>query len=306
MSYQSRLDRAFENAPVLPLNKCSRYVIISDCHRGNGTSNDNFLKNQNLYFTALNHYYAHGFTYIELGDGDELWENRKMSQIIEIHNNVFWLLSLFYKENRLYMIYGNHDMEKKKKGYGQLACSSYFCTQTQRMQPLFPSLKFHEGIILESACQSYRLFLTHGHQADLLNSTLWELARFLVRYFWKPLERFGVLDPTSAAKNYTHKDKMEQRLSNYAEKIQQPLITGHTHRPRLDPSSPYYINTGSCVHPRCITCLEIEHGEITLVKWALSVRKDRTLCVAREILSRFTEQFLINQSLTRSANQIVE
>ena len=71
MSYRSRIERAFENAPVLPLNRCSRYVIISDCHRGCGTSNDNFLKNQNLYFTALNHYYAQGFTYIELGDGDE-------------------------------------------------------------------------------------------------------------------------------------------------------------------------------------------------------------------------------------------
>ena len=117
MSYDSRLSRAFHNAPVLPLHMRSRYVLISDCHRGSGNSNDNFLKNQNLYFTALKHYYDCGFTYIELGDGDELWENRKMSQIIEIHNNVFWLLSLFYNAGRLYLIYGNHDMEKKKSGY---------------------------------------------------------------------------------------------------------------------------------------------------------------------------------------------
>ena len=126
MSYFSRLSRVFENAPELPLNKYSRYAIISDCHRGKGDSNDNFLKNENLYFTALTHYYEHGFTYIELGDGDELWENRKMSQIIEIHNNVFWLLSLFYRQNRLYMVYGNHDMEKKKRGYSSSVCSSFF------------------------------------------------------------------------------------------------------------------------------------------------------------------------------------
>ncbi len=285
MSYFSRLSHAFENAPVLPLTMGSRYAIISDCHRGSGNSNDNFLKNHNLYFTALNHYYARGFTYIELGDGDELWENRRMSQIIEIHNNVFWLLSLFHRQSRLYMVYGNHDMVKKKKQYSKTFCASYFCTDTQCQQTLFPDLTFHEGIILENTSMNYRLYLTHGHQADIMNSTFWKLTRFLVRYLWKPLERFGVLDPTSAARNYTVKDKMEQRLSSYATMQQKPIIAGHTHRPHLDPDSLFYMNTGSCVHPRCITCLEIERGKITLVKWTLSVKKDRTLYVAREVLS---------------------
>lgn len=287
MSYYSRLSNAFKNAPVLPLNMCCRYAIISDCHRGSGNSNDNFLKNENLYFTALNHYYSQGFTYIELGDGDELWENRRMSQIIEVHNNVFWLLSLFYQHNRLYMIYGNHDMEKKHRRYSNSVCSSFFYTDTQCTQPLFPDLQFYEGLILENPCKDYQLFLTHGHQADFFNSALWKFNRFLVRYVWKPLEHFGVLDPTSAAKNYTHKDRIEQRLSNYAESNHTPLITGHTHRPRLDSSAPYYINTGSCVHPSCITCLEIERGVLTLVKWTLSVKKDRTLYVVREILSQY-------------------
>ena len=250
MSYFSRLSRVFENAPELPLNKYSRYAIISDCHRGKGDSNDNFLKNENLYFTALTHYYEHGFTYIELGDGDELWENRKMSQIIEIHNNVFWLLSLFYRQNRLYMVYGNHDMEKKKRGYSSSVCSSFFCTDTQCSQSLFPKLSFYEGIILKSACYDCQLYLTHGHQADFFNSTLWKFNRFLVRYVWRTLEHFGVLDPTSAAKNYTHKDRIEQRLGDYAQRTQRTLMTGHTHRPRLDPAAPYYMNTGSCVHPR--------------------------------------------------------
>lgn len=287
MSYYSRLTRAFENAPVLPLTCRSRYAIISDCHRGRGDSNDNFLKNQNLYFTALTHYYEEGFTYIELGDGDELWENRHMSQIIEIHNNVFWLLSLFHQQNRLYMIYGNHDMEKKKKGYGRSLCASYFCTETQCRQPLFPELPFYESIMLENSPGNFRLYLTHGHQADFFNSTFWKLNRFLVRYVWRPLEHFGVSDPTSAAKNYTHKDRIEQRLSRYAALSHRHLITGHTHRPRLDPHEPYYMNTGSCVHPRCITCMEIDKGILSLVKWTLSVKKDRTLYVAREILSQF-------------------
>ncbi len=286
MSYTSRLSHAFWDAPVLSLSPCSRFCLISDCHRGAGANGDNFLKNQNLYFTALKYYYAHGFTYIELGDGDELWENRRMSQIIDIHNNVFWLLSLFYRQKRLYLLYGNHDMEKRKAGYADRICGTYFCTDTQCRQALFPGLVFHEGLILENACRGDRIYLTHGHQADFWNSTGWKLTRFLVRYLWRPLERFGVLDPTSAAKNYKRKDRVEKRLTDYAEETGYPLITGHTHRPRLDASSPLYMNTGSCVHPRCITCMEIEAESITLVKWTYDTRQDRTLYVSREVLSR--------------------
>ena len=287
MSYQSRIRHAFENAPIFPLNNQTRYVLFSDCHRGDGSSNDNFLKNQNLYFTALRHYYNRGFTYVELGDGDELWENRKMSQIIELHSDVFRLLSLFYRRNRLIMLYGNHDMEKKKKNYSDTVCASYFCTESQCTESLFPGLKFYEGILLENPCSGLRLYLTHGHQADFFNSTCWKLTRFLVRYFWRPFERFGVLDPTSAAKNYVHKDQIEHRLSSYASENEITLITGHTHRPRLHASSPYYMNTGSCVHPSCITCMEIEYNKISLVKWALSVRCDQTLFVERTVLSDY-------------------
>ena len=92
MGYETRISKAFEGALKLPLSDNSKYVLFSDCHRGVGTSNDNFLKNQHLYFAALQHYYQNNFTYIELGDGDELWENRSFNRILEIHSNVFWLL----------------------------------------------------------------------------------------------------------------------------------------------------------------------------------------------------------------------
>lgn len=284
MSLESRLSRSFQSAPVLPLNYHSRYVLFSDCHRGCANSNDNFLKNQNLYFSALQHYYQNGFTYIELGDGDELWENRKIEQIIEVHSNVFWLLTKFAQHNRLYLLYGNHDMVKKKITYSNYHCSSYFCTESQQMQPLFPNLRYYGGVILEDS-SGLRLYLTHGHQADLLNSVFWRLSRFLVRYVWKPLEHIGVLDPTSAAKNNYRKNLTEKRLSSWAEKNQQILITGHTHRPRLNGTESYYFNTGSCVHPRCITCIEIQNRNLTLCKWTINTRLDRTLYVAREILA---------------------
>lgn len=274
MNDDRRLQKAFCHAPRLPLSKRSKYVLISDCHRGSGNSNDNFLKNQHLYFAALEYYYQQGYTYIELGDGDELWENRSIKNIMDIHSDVFCFLSQFARENRLYLLYGNHDMVKRKK----------------RFQPLFSPLCFHEGIILTTGTlpdnmPRISLYLTHGHQASMLNSTLWPLSRFLVRYIWNPLENLGVLDPTSAAKNYRVKNKCETRLNQWAEENRRILITGHTHRPVLPAEPARYYNTGSCVHPRCITCIEIERLSMTLVKWCMNARTDSTLYVAREIIS---------------------
>lgn len=291
MSYTSRLNQAFEGAPRLPLDCRSKYVLVSDCHRGIGTTNDNFLKNQHLYFAALQHYYQAGFTYIELGDGDELWENRSLAQIIETHGNVFDLLSRYQAKNRLYMLYGNHDIVKRSSRYASRHCRTFPCgcgnNPHREQKPLLPDITFYPGIILENHAgpDARDIYLTHGHQADFLNSALWPLSRFLVRYVWKPLEHYGVLDPTSAAKNYTRKHKTERRLQHYAAQNGVTLITGHTHRPALSADSPRYYNSGSCVHPRCITCLEIENMQIRLVKWTMTVHPDMSLYVAREQLA---------------------
>lgn len=291
MSYYSRLKKSFIGAQRLPLNSFTKYVLISDCHRGTGTSNDNFLKNRNLYSAALQYYYRAGFTYIELGDGDELWENRSMKQIIEAHSDIFQLLSSFHRQGRLYMLYGNHDMVKKGRHYTVKNCNTYPCCCGNNPhldnKPLLPEIEFHSGIILENTCfkDAKDIYLTHGHQTDLFNSTLWRLSRFLVRYVWQPMEHFGVLDPTSAAKNYTRKEKTERRLHLFAEKEGLILITGHTHRPTLSETDPYYYNSGSCVHPYSITCLEIEHMRISLIKWVLETRPDMSLYVTRKVLS---------------------
>lgn len=283
MSAKGRLESAFARAPVFSLTPASRYVLFSDCHRGCGTNNDNFLKNQNLYFAALKHYYRRGFIYVELGDGDELWENRSFDTIKSIHNNVFWLLSRFYREGRLIMLYGNHDIVKRSSRFTGRSCTSYPCSTCQE-EELFPGLEFYPGVILKNANCRREVYLTHGHQADFFNSVLWRTSRFLVRYVWKPLEAAGFLDPTSAAKNNTKKKKVEKILSGWADQTGCILITGHTHRPMLD-DSVSYCNTGSCVHPRCVTCIEIEQLKILLVKWTLATRPDRTLYVTRQVLS---------------------
>ena len=270
MGYCTRLTKAFKGAPRLPLNNCSRYVIFSDCHRGTGTSNDNFLKNKPVCYAALKYYYRMGFTYIELGDGDELWENRSFEDIFKAHSEIFEILLILKKQNRLFMTYGNHDLIKKNH------------------PNLFPCMPFYSGIILEGL--NSNVYLTHGHQTDLLNSVFWIFSQFLVRYVWKPLEKIGISDPTSAAKNYKRKKRTEKKLIHWAKKENHILITGHTHRPVLSCKNDYYCNCGSCVHPYAVTCIEIEQKYIKLVKWDISSNPDMLLGVRRTVLNIETLQ----------------
>ena len=265
MSAEERLNQAFINVPILPLSKDSKYVLFSDCHRGDGFSNDNFLKNQNLYLAALQSYERWGFTYLELGDGDELWEGRSFTDIRFMHADIFQILSKLYNNHRLLMLYGNHDLLKKEK-------------------PFLFDFPAYSGCILKNDSSHRDIYLTHGHQADFWNSVLWKVSRFLVRYIWKPLERIGFLAPLSNIQNYSKKQKIEQTLSDWAEKNHCILITGHTHRPMLNKSGVYH-NTGSCVYPGGITCIEINHFQLYLVKWTFKIRLDQSLYVARTVLS---------------------
>ena len=63
------------------------------------------------------------------------------------------------------------------------------------------------------------------------------------------------------------------------------IIAGHTHRPVFPlPQEAPSFNDGSCVHPRCITCIEFNEGYVSLVKWQQQTRADGTLFVGRETL----------------------
>ncbi|WP_312642167.1 metallophosphoesterase [Hydrogenoanaerobacterium sp.] len=281
-----RISQTFRSSHQIPFDDSSKIIIMSDCHRGDGSWADNFAKNQNLFFAALDYYNQQKYTYIELGDGDELWENKKLSDIIEIHGNAFWIMSRFYRDNRLHLLFGNHDMVKKNFRLVENDYNNYYDARQKKYTPLFPGIKIHEGIILRHTSTGKKIFLLHGHQADFLNDTLWRLSRFLVRYFWKPLESVGVKDPTSAAKNYKRKKQVEKKLTKWSVKEEQMLIAGHTHRPVLpDLGEPLYFNDGSCVHPRCITGIEIVRGEILLVKWSYKTKSDGTVYVGRQVLA---------------------
>ncbi|AXT18347.1 serine/threonine protein phosphatase [Flavobacteriaceae bacterium AU392] len=285
-SSKLKLDRAYTNAKVVPFNDTDKFILFSDCHRGDNSFADDFANNRNIYLYALKHYLDEGFTYCELGDGDELWENLKFESIFYAHKDAYMLIKEFYTQQRLHMIWGNHDMVYRNPNYIKKHLSTYFDTRTGKDIPLFKGITYHEALILKHSDTGQKLFLTHGHQADWWNYDFWKWSRAMVRILWKPLQIMGIADPTSPAKNYKEMIRIERRIKKWiVNNNNQLTIVGHTHRPRFpSPDELPFFNDGSCVHPRSITGIEVENGEISLIKWHIATEEDGTLQIDRVLL----------------------
>ncbi|MFD2586447.1 metallophosphoesterase [Croceitalea marina] len=286
MSSFSRLNNAYAAAKRISFNDATKLVFFSDCHRGDNSFADDFANNRNIYFHALNHYYNQGFQYCELGDGDELWENLNFESLFEAHKNVYKLLRQFHLENRLHMVWGNHDMVYRDQAYVDKHLSSYFEPIDGVDKELFEGLTYSEALLLTHEKTGQEIFCMHGHQADWWNYRCWRIGRFLVRILWKPLQVVGIADPTSPAKNYKELIRIEKRIKRWILKKDLKItIAGHTHRPRFpEPGQIPFFNDGSCVHPRSITGIEIENGQISLIKWQIATKPDGTLQIVRLVL----------------------
>ena len=79
---------------MIPFHKDSRFIVLSDCHRGNGAAGDEFACNFLIYKCALEHYLKEGFTYIT-------------------HTSIYDLLRRFHDpdpaKTRYFQVWGNHD-----------------------------------------------------------------------------------------------------------------------------------------------------------------------------------------------------
>jgi len=285
-STKKRLDSAFKNAKIIDFDDSSKFILFSDCHRGDNSFADDFANNRNIYFHALKHYYLENFTYIELGDGDELWENLNFQSLLYAHKNVYMLMKKFYDNARLHLIWGNHDMVYRDHNYVKKHLHSYFNTRTGKKEPLFTGLKYNEAVVLRHCSTKQEIFMCHGHQADWWNFLFWKWSRFMVRILWKPLNVMGIADPTSPAKNYKELIKVEKRTKKWiANNNNLITITGHTHRPRFpEPGDIAFFNDGSCVHPRSITGIEIENGSISLIKWQIDTNDNGALQIVKRVL----------------------
>lgn len=260
-----RLNTIAQRANIVPFDDTSRFVFFSDCHRGDLSSGDVFAANEQLFLKTLAHYYHSGYTYCEVGDGDELWQNRRFCDILRAHSAAFDMLHRFHHQNRLHIIAGNHDVAVP----GQKSISK-------------DGMRAENGITLQHKRTGQRILVTHGHQADISSDRLSPVSRLVVRYIWRYIHDWPITDSfrnmlrrevnlkgLSRAKATARLlSTIEKRLINWVNDSRQMLICGHTHRAcAATPGAPPYFNTGSFVTPGEATGLEIQGGDISLVRW---------------------------------------
>ncbi len=287
MSAEERLTEVYDKAREIPFDDSDKFILFSDCHRGDNSWADEFAHNHNLFLHALQYYFSKEFTYIEVGDGDELWENARFGDIRQAHTQVFCQMQKFHREKRLYLIWGNHDIERRSKKIVGKTLHRWYDRRAKKYESLFEGIELYEGIILKHSRRDKKIFLVHGHQVDLFNDGLWlwRLNWFFHRYFWKYLQLFGIRNPASPAKYFKRAKKIDEKLKQWAETKRQILIAGHTHSYSL--VEPPYFNIGSCVYPFCITGIEIENSQISLIEWRIKVKEeDGTLYADKDMISK--------------------
>jgi predicted phosphodiesterase len=288
----------------LDCNK-DKIIIFSDQHKGGRDLADDFMNAEKNYLAALNYYYDNGYSFINLGDCEELWENTP-KVVMEKNQVTLAAEARFQEDGRYYRIYGNHDLEWK-----------YLIQQNLYLKPVFGSaLSIYEGIVLlvTHNNKQYRIFLSHGHQGDQRSDGN-AFSMWFVAAIWTPIQRFLEVTINTVSDSFELVDKHNIMMYEWsATQKNTVFISGHTHKPvfasldhidRLakqlekakagdDKSEmeevtlqlekrkqeyagkkiiktmahPSYFNTGCCCFfDGDISGIEIEDGFIRLIKW---------------------------------------
>lgn len=285
MNTNKRLDEAYKNARIEYFDDSSKYIIFSDLHRGSGSHFDEFSKNQNVFRHALEYYFENGYTYIEAGDGDELWENPRAGDIKNAHFHIFETIKKFNEEDRLIMIYGNHNIYMKDIEYIKKHFYTSYNEYKEADYNFLMGLVAVEAIVLKHRETDQEIFTLHGHQGDFLNDQFWFPTMISLKYFWRYLHSFGIRNPASPVKNTFKRHKIERNFKKWIARNRKMLICGHTHRfkfPRED-ELPYF-NTGSGTYPTIVSGIEISDGNIQLIRWKTEPDSKGFLKVQRAVL----------------------
>jgi predicted phosphodiesterase len=256
----------------------AKFVIFSDQHKGDKSHADDFANNEANYITALNFYKKENFSFINLGDSEELWKF-KPANILAVNKKSLEAECAF-QPNHYFKTFGNHDLIWKNKADVFFLLKKYF------KMPL----PIYEGIVLKLKYNNtayLNIFLTHGHQGDAMSDNNWQ-STWLVAHIWMPLQRYLHININTPSKDYSLRNEHNIMMSEWSG-LQQNLllITGHTHVPvfasgryynhpsnnipgvEQDKIKPSYFNTGCCCFDDGdITGIEIEDGFIRLIKWS--------------------------------------
>lgn len=307
----SRLYRNIINTPgkkglIVPFEiNAGKFIIFSDQHKGAKDGADDFAMAEPNYLAALEYYNNSNFSFISLGDNEELWENT-LWQVKKHNTATFEAEKKFIDRKAFIKIFGNHDLFWQNDPWA-----------TDQLKSIYRAeVKIYEGIILPVIIgdKTMNIFCTHGHQGDAQSDGNW-FSKFFVARIWGPLQGYLRINPNTPAYNNEektlHNDIMYKWSAQFNDIL---LITGHTHQPVFESLTlleklywqmqiakrhnkneeieklqseiwkrekefssvsvdyltmkPSYFNSGCCCFSDGdITGLEIENGYIRLIKW---------------------------------------
>ena len=282
-----------------------RFIILSDQHKGTRDGADDFMPAEKNYLTALDYYFNNNYSFVALGDCEELWENTP-DAVMKVNKTVLQSEARFLQAERYYRVFGNHDLEWK-----------YAFQQMFYLKPIFgPAIKVYEGIELQAQYnnKTYSIFLSHGHQGDKRSDGS-KFSMWFVAAIWTPIQRFLEISVNTISQSFDLVDNHNIMMYEWSATHKQLIfISGHTHKPvfaSLDHvdrlthqlanakltgnneqikkiehelelrkqeyagkkfvksmAYPSYFNSGCCCFSDGdVTGIEIEDGFIRLVKW---------------------------------------
>jgi UDP-2,3-diacylglucosamine pyrophosphatase LpxH len=208
---------------VLPFDPLtSKFIVFSDQHKGTKNGADDFMVSEPNYLAALEYYYQQNFFLVNLGDNEELWENRWAS--VKRNNAAsFEMEKKFVDRNAFIKIFGNHD----------LSWSINPLTSLEMEKVYDKKIPVHEGLILQLPMgdDHFSIFMTHGHQGDAKSDGNW-FSKFFVANIWGPLQAYLKINPNTPQYNSTKKTLHNRIMYEWSARQKNlVLITGHTHQP---------------------------------------------------------------------------
>lgn len=203
----------------------TRVIVLSDLHRGQRDSADDFRQCETTYGQALDFYLREGYSLVVLGDSEELWEGWP-KWVLDAYEHSVGLEARFHSSGseRYFKVWGNHDDLWQ------------FPEQvTKHLDGLLGPIRVLEGLdlhLLDGDHELGRVFLVHGHQGTRSNDRWSRFSRFFVRWFWRPYQRLTKVRLTTPARDYELREKHDLAMYDWAAAIPGLiLLAGHTHNP---------------------------------------------------------------------------
>lgn len=210
-----RLQKLYDESPIFEINKTDKIIILSDVHLGNGSYQDDFKQNSDLFKKILlNYYFPRNYTLVLAGDIEELYKFHYPA-IYNAWRDIYEIFNKFNKENRLFKIFGNHDYLLSKKEF------------TNHNYKLYEGIKFKYNDNL--------IFIYHGHQTSGCLEDYNRFSSWIVRNIATPL---GMKNKTFSF-DYRAKFKNETYSYKFAAENRLLTIVGHTHRALFESYSKY-------------------------------------------------------------------